>query len=100
VILDIDVQGAIQVRRRMPEAFGLFILPPSEEVLLERLRARKREPEEVIQRRFAEARQEIANARSSGVYSAWVTNEDLNTSIAQAVDIISKARRDSAGPDR
>jgi guanylate kinase len=99
VILDIDVQGAIQVRRRMPEAFGLFILPPSEEVLLERLRARKREPEEVIQRRFAEARQEIANARSSGVYSAWVTNADLNTSIAQAVDFITRARRGLAGSD-
>lgn len=100
VILDIDVQGAIQVHRKMPEAFGLFILPPSEEVLLERLRARKREPEEVIQRRFAEARQEIAAARSSGVYSAWVVNEDLNKAIAQAVDVIARARRSAAGPGR
>src|SRR5690606_33126975 len=58
VILEIDVQGAINVKRQMPDAFGVFVLPPSEGVLLERLRARKREDEGVIQRRFAEAKRE------------------------------------------
>lgn len=93
VILDIDVQGAQQVRSKMPEAFGLFILPPDESVLLERLRARKREPEEVIQRRFAEAQREIADAKASGVYTAWVTNSDVNTAIAEAVYLVQQARK-------
>ena len=92
VILDIDVQGAVQVVKNMEGAFGLFILPPNEGVLLERLRARKREPEEAIQRRFAEAQREIADARASGVYTAWVVNQDVNTAIQEAVGVISEAR--------
>ncbi len=92
VILDIDVQGAVQVTKNMQGAFGLFILPPSEGVLLERLRARKREPEEAIQRRFAEAQREIADAQASGVYTAWVVNQDVNTAIQEAVGVIHEAR--------
>lgn len=92
VILDIDVNGAVQVTKKIPEAMGLFILPPSEGVLLDRLRARKREPEAAIQRRFAEAQREIADARASGVYSAWVVNEDVNHAIEEAVAVIALAR--------
>ncbi len=92
VILDIDVQGAVQVVKNMEGAFGLFILPPSEGVLLDRLRARKREPEEAIKRRFAEAQREIADARASGVYTAWVVNQDVNTAIQEAVGVINEAR--------
>ncbi len=62
VILEIDVQGAINVKKQLPGAFALFVLPPDEQTLLERLRNRKRESEESIQRRFAEARREIAQA--------------------------------------
>jgi len=92
VVLEIDVQGAILVRRRMPEAFGVFILPPSEESLLERLRARKREPEDVIQRRFAEAQHEIAAARSSGAYDLFITNDDLDRAIDEAVGAVESKR--------
>ncbi len=92
VILDIDVNGAVQVTRKIPEAMGLFILPPDEGVLLDRLRSRKREPEAAIQRRFAEAQREIADARSSGVYSAWVVNQDVNHAIEEAVAVIALAR--------
>jgi len=88
VILEIDVQGAINVRRAMPDAFGIFVLPPSEEALLERLRARKREPEEMIQRRFAEAKREIATARESGVYDAFVVNDTLEHAIAEAEGLL------------
>jgi len=98
VILEIDVKGARQVKQRMPEALGIFILPPSEEELLERLRARKREPEEAIRRRFAEARREIAEARSSGAYDLFIVNEDLDEAIARAVDAVERARR--AAPPR
>lgn len=82
VLLDVDVQGAESVKRAMPDAFAVFVLPPSEEELLRRLRTRARDDEEAIQRRFAEARKEIAFARSSGVYDAFVINDDLERSIA------------------
>ncbi len=92
VILEIDVQGARQVKAAMPEAFGLFVLPPGEEALLERLRARKREPEEAIRRRFAEARREIAEARGSGVYDHFLVNDDLARAIREAVETVREER--------
>lgn len=92
VILEIDVQGAIQVKRQMPAAFAIFILPPSEDALLERLRARKRESEEAIQRRFAEARREMQVARESGVYDAFLVNREVGSAIAEAVALIEKRR--------
>lgn len=82
VLLDVDVQGAASVRRMMPQAFSVFVLPPSDEELLRRLRSRGRDDEEAIARRFAEARNEIDFARSSGVYDAFVVNDDLARSIA------------------
>lgn len=96
VILEIDVQGAIQVKRAMPEAFAIFILPPSEDVLLARLRSRKRESEEIIQRRFAEARKEIATARASSVYDRFIVNERLDAALTEAADAV-KAERGKRG---
>ncbi len=92
VILEIDVQGAIQVKAKMPEAFGLFILPPSEEVLLERLRTRQREDESIIQRRLAEAKREIAQSRTCGAYDEFVVNENLDAAIKRAVELVNAAR--------
>lgn len=96
VVLEIDVQGAALVKERMPEAFGLFVLPPSEETLLERLRARKREPEDVIQQRFAEAKSEIGAAKSSGAYDLFIVNDDLERAIGEAVDAVEARRVGSA----
>lgn len=84
VVLEIDVQGAIRVKEQMPQAYGLFVMPPSEEALLERLRARKREDESIIQRRFAEAKHEIATAQACDVYDIFVTNDVLQTAIAES----------------
>lgn len=92
VILEIDVQGAEQVRAKRPDAFALFIEPPSEEELLLRLRARQREDEATIQRRFAEAKREIARARSGGVYDAFLVNRELDSAIAEAVSLVERAR--------
>lgn len=92
VILEIDVQGAIQVKRQMPGAFAIFILPPSEETLLERLRSRKRESEEAIARRFAAAREEMRVARECGVYNAFIVNRDVREAIAEAVGLIGGRR--------
>jgi guanylate kinase len=88
VILEIDVQGAIVVKAKMPEAFALFILPPSDQALLQRLRDRKREPEEAIQRRYRLAQQEMATARTCGVYDVFIVNDDLDRAIAQAMDAV------------
>jgi len=88
VIVEVDVRGAEQVKKAIPDAFGLFVLPPSEHDLLDRLRGRKREPEEVIQRRFAEAQREIAQARTNGVYDVFIVNRDLPAAIEQACDIV------------
>jgi guanylate kinase len=92
VILEIDVAGAKQVKTRMPEAFALFILPPSEDELLARLRGRKREAEDLIQRRFAEARREIAEARDSGIYDAFIVNAQLDESLAEAISLVGRRR--------
>ncbi|MEX2672922.1 MAG: guanylate kinase [Phycisphaeraceae bacterium] len=88
VLLEIDVQGAVQVKQNMPEAFALFVLPPSEDVLLERLRSRQREDEATIQRRFAKARHEVRTARESGVYDVFLINDDLEKAVAEAVQVI------------
>ncbi|RMH12368.1 MAG: guanylate kinase [Planctomycetota bacterium] len=98
VILEIDVEGAKQVKSKLPESFAMFVLPPSEEELLHRLRARKREPEEQIQKRFAEATREIAEARRCGVYDAFIINDDLDRAINEAIALVNE-RRSGASSD-
>ena len=61
VILEIDWQGSQQVRRLIPDAVSVFILPPSRESLLDRLQGRQQDSEEVIQARMAEAKNEISH---------------------------------------
>ncbi|MEY5061798.1 MAG: Guanylate kinase [Planctomycetota bacterium] len=92
IVLDIDVQGARSVKQRMPSAFTVFVLPPGEDTLLKRLHARGREDEAAIQRRFAEAKTEIDFAKTSGVYDAFVVNDDLELAIDQVCDMV-RARR-------
>jgi guanylate kinase len=92
VILEIDVQGALQVKSKMPEAFMIFVLPPSDEELLRRLRGRGRDSEEAIQRRFLEAKREIEVARSSGKYDAFIVNDDLKHAIDLASELVEKRR--------
>lgn len=88
VALDIDVQGAEQVRARHPDAYCIFILPPSEDELLRRLRARGREDETAIMRRFAESTREIARATSGRTYDAFVTNDSLSAATEAVCQLI------------
>jgi len=88
IVLDIDVQGARDVKAAMPEAFTVFVLPPDEQTLLKRLRARGREDEASIERRFAEARREISYARSSTVYDRFIVNDDLEIAIDELCDLV------------
>jgi guanylate kinase len=88
ILVEIDVQGALQVHARMPEATFVLILPPAPEILKQRLLDRGSESEESVARRTAAADREIEAARSSGVYSHYVVNDDLQTAVRQVVDII------------
>lgn len=92
VILEIDVEGARQVRSKISDAVAIFILPPDEATLLQRLRDRKREDEAAIQRRFAAATREIEGARQSGVYDLFLENRDLDKTIAEAVALVRRER--------
>ncbi|MBU6413610.1 MAG: guanylate kinase [Planctomycetes bacterium] len=95
VILEIDVQGAIQVKKQIPDAYSIFVLPPSEAALLDRLQGRRREDEAAIQRRFAAAKSEIELARSCNLYNLSITNDQVEPAIAQAIGAVNleRARR-------
>jgi guanylate kinase len=95
VILEIDVQGARQVKSKMPDAFGIYILPPDEATLLQRLWNRRRDDEATIQRRFSQSKQEIDEARACGVYDRFLVNHDLDATIAEATGVVNgeRARR-------
>lgn len=90
VILDIDVQGGLQVRRKMPEATFILVLPPSDEELARRLRGRGSEDETETARRLAAAKKEIETAERSGVYKHEVVNDDLEQAVQQVVDIVNE----------
>jgi guanylate kinase len=102
VILEIDVQGAIQVKKQIPDAYSIFVLPPSEEALLQRLRDRKREDGAAIQRRFDAAKHEITTARTCGVYDMFIVNGSLDQAIGEAVRAVrsERDRRRAARPGR
>jgi guanylate kinase len=88
VILEIDVEGAIQIKKNLPDSFALFIEPPTEEALLQRLRRRQREDEQTIRGRFARAKHEIARARECGAYDAFIVNDELDKAVDQAVQAV------------
>lgn len=85
VILEIDWQGAEQVRRLLPETQGIFILPPSREVLRERLTNRGQDEESVIDARMAEAKAEISHYLEADYL---VINDDFEVALAELQDII------------
>ena len=96
VILEIDVAGGKQVKTSMPQMLGIFILPPSEEDLVKRLRGRGREDEAEIQRRFRDAQREIAEAKSCGAYDYFVVNRDLDAAVEEAFRVITRHKNASA----
>lgn len=85
VILDIDVQGGLQVKKAMPEAVMIFLLPPNMEVLRERLEGRQTDAPEVIEKRLSEALNEI---KLIGEYDYYIVNDDLDQAVAEAKSII------------
>ena len=93
VLLEIDWQGARQVRAMVPEAVGVFILPPSRAALDERMRKRGQDSEEVMARRLAAAREEMSHYDE---FDYVIVNEDFATAVDEmcAVFTASRLRRD------
>jgi len=85
VVMDIDVQGAVQFMRAFPQTVTIFILPPSAEVLLERLRARKTEDPAQLAARLQSALQELQQV---GEYEYVIVNDDLERAVASVESII------------
>ena len=88
VLLEIDVQGALQVRDAFPDAVLMFILPPDQGTLLQRLTDRGRDAPDKIQQRFRAARREIAMARGSRSFDYMVINDDLENAVEEIIKII------------
>jgi len=89
LILDIDVQGARQLKDSLPEAVSIFILAPSRDILEQRLRARSEDSEEVIQRRLREAAEEIRNYDQ---YDYVLVNHQVEESVNTLAAIIRAER--------
>ena len=88
-LLEIEVQGARQVRAAWPSAFMVMIQPPSWEVLVERLRGRGTENPEVVERRLAAAKDELS---ASDEFDAVIVNADVNAAAGQLLTLIAESR--------
>lgn len=95
VVLEIDVQGGLNVRRAVPDAVLVFIEPPSAEELERRLRGRGTEDEESIERRLAGARAEMGQADR---YDVRIVNDDLDRACLELQDVIEAYENDNGGP--
>jgi guanylate kinase len=94
LILEIDVQGAAQVKEKLPESMAIFILPPSRQELERRLRSRGTDSDEEIARRLAKAQSEIA--ASEKLYDFCVVNDDVERAGKEAQAIVTALRCSSA----
>lgn len=89
MILELDVNGAANVRKKIKDCFSIFIMPPSFEILEKRLKGRDTESQAVVDMRLAEAKAEIARANE---YDYIVINDDLMTAVNEVADIIKSER--------
>ncbi len=92
IILEIDTQGALQVKKRMPEAVLIFICPPSYETLETRLRGRHTEDEDTIKKRLLEAKIELERAKS---FDYKIVNDNLEKAILELETVINKERNNA-----
>ncbi len=90
VVLEIEVQGGLQVAKAMPESVRIFILPPSDEALRTRLAGRGTEDPAVQARRLAAAQREIELAATPGAYPHQVVNETVAETAEQILGVIQR----------
>jgi guanylate kinase len=90
VLLEIDLQGARQVRQRLPDARLVFLRPPSWEELVRRLTGRGTEPAELVERRLAVAREELA---AESEFDVTLVNSDVERVCEQLVALLGSPHR-------
>ena len=89
VLLEIDWQGARQVREQVPEAVSVFILPPSKQALEQRMRARAQDSDQVIRQRLAAAREEMSHYAE---YDYVIVNEHFDEAVGEMCAIFTASR--------
>jgi len=92
VLLEIDVQGALQIRYQYPEALLIFILPPDGPTLRKRLTDRGRDQPDDIEKRFRAARREIQMAKGSRAFDNMVINDSLDRAVSEITKIVQSER--------
>lgn len=89
ILLDIDVQGAIQILKHFPDSITIFLLPPSMDALKNRLRSRGSDSESAIEKRLLNAKKEVEN---KDIYRYVVVNDRLTVATEKLISIIEKER--------
>jgi guanylate kinase len=92
VLLEIDVQGAMQVRYQYPNALLVFILPPDAPTLLQRLVDRRRDTPEEIQKRFRVAKREVQMAKGSRAFDHMVINDTVDRAVEEIIKTVKHKR--------
>ena len=94
ILLEIDWQGAAQIRRLFPDCISVFVLPPSMQALAQRLKGRAQDTSEVIARRLAAARNDVAHVAE---FDYVIINDDLNEALRELNAVVLAARLRCAG---
>ncbi|MFZ2208186.1 MAG: guanylate kinase [Porticoccaceae bacterium] len=97
VVLEIDWQGAVQVRRLLPDCIRVFILPPSIDTLMTRLTSRRQDQPEVIQERLAQAREEISHYVEADYL---IVNDHFDTALDELLAVVKSQRLTLAAQER
>ena len=91
LVLEIEIQGALQIKQTLPGALQVFILPPDLDALRERLVQRGTDSPEVIERRLARAREELDEAKAAAEhFPHQIVNDDVNRAVHELEDLVAK----------
>jgi guanylate kinase len=93
LLLEIDVQGGIQIKKKFPEALAILLLPPDDRTLRDRLSHRGTESAQDAEHRFAKAQEEVRMARQSRCYDVEIVNNKLADTVNEVVAIIQTRRK-------
>lgn len=88
LLLEIDVQGALQIRFQYPDALEIFVMPPDEQSLMRRLTDRGRDTPDDMEKRFRLAKREIHMAKGSRAFDHYVINDDLDRAVDEVLRVI------------